>query len=499
MTKYETAQQYIDEKNYLQALELLCIPGITKLNQEELEETDKYLSQIPEEVFAQAPMACLAALGVDLRCERQAAAHRKYAQLATLRDACKDGTRERSVLSQIVCCAGLMMPKVDNARMLLLLAILSNEHQGRYKMATPVPLSMTSRRPSVLRGAKDLSEWGKNYRAVVSIVEPMFTELLGDKNNGVVAATVAELLYEHNDLNAAAAEVAAALSCHLPEVAFAGMTLLVRMGCAGGADEKRLAELLSNIERLIEDSGSDQLLPAYRALCAQVNIHMGKLAEVEEWLNNCGMDELHCTNNYSYELLTKAQALIALGRPRDAVTLLERILLLLREDFRPMDTIECLAHCAVAYELLDDRDRALDKLEEALHLAEPYRYVRIIADRGPVMLRLLSQLHKDSERLSQLSEPYLRNLLEVSKSYSLLHPALYSHGAPQESAAASDLTPMEIQILHLMGEGKTNKEIGEMLAIKLPTVKFHLANLFEKLQAPNRTAAVNAAKNLHLL
>ncbi|MEG2037722.1 MAG: LuxR C-terminal-related transcriptional regulator, partial [Ruthenibacterium sp.] len=196
---------------------------------------------------------------------------------------------------------------------------------------------------------------------------------------------------------------------------------------------------------------------------------------------------------------TQAQAQIAVGHPRDAVTLLERILLVLREDFCPLDTMECLAHCAVACELLGDRDRALDKLEEALRMAEPYRYVRVIADRGAVMLRLLSQLHKESARLEGLSGRYLHTVLEATKSYALLRPALYSRVLPQETGSCPSLTPMEIQILHLLEEGKSNREIGDILEIKVPTVKFHLANLFEKLGVPNRTTAIKVAKDLHLL
>ncbi|MEG1774709.1 MAG: hypothetical protein RR320_07635, partial [Oscillospiraceae bacterium] len=171
----------------------------------------------------QSPIACLHAFCVDLRCDRFEAARHWYNQLAVLRDAQKEGTRERAVVSQYFSCAGLMMPKIDNARLLLMLAILFNEHQGRYKLPDPLPLSVTARRPSVLRGAKDLSEWGKNYRAVASIVEPMLTELFADSNHGITAAAISELLYEYNDLNAASVEVAAALSCAIPEVAFAGM------------------------------------------------------------------------------------------------------------------------------------------------------------------------------------------------------------------------------------------------------------------------------------
>ncbi|MEG1971844.1 MAG: LuxR C-terminal-related transcriptional regulator [Oscillospiraceae bacterium] len=488
-----------DEKNYDKAWEMLCNQEIMRLDAAALAELDGQLTNIPKDIIAQTPAACMGALCVDLRCDRVESARHRYAQLAALRDASREGTKERAILSQYVCCAGLCMPKIDNARLLLLLAILFNEYQGRYKMPNALPLSLTWQRPSVLRGAKDLSEWGKNYRAVASIVGPMLSELFNDRNHGIVAAATAELLYEYNDLNAAAVEVAAALSCNIPEVAFAGMAQVVRINYAETVDSKRISELLSNMERLIEESGSNHLMPTYQALCVRLAIQGGQLDIVNEWLDNCGVDEMQCNHSHSYELMTKAKALIAMGHHRDAVTLLERILLILREDFCPLDTIECLADCAVACELLNDRNRALDKLEEALCMAEPYHYVRVIADCGSVMLRLLSQLHKEDMRLEKISHRYLRTVTDAAHAYSILHPTLYNRIAPHEAKAPPELTPMEIQILHLLEEGKSNREIGETLDIKVPTVKFHLANLFDKMEAPNRTAAINCARNLHLL
>ncbi|MEG2660181.1 MAG: LuxR C-terminal-related transcriptional regulator [Oscillospiraceae bacterium] len=497
MIVFEDVQKHIEGKNYTTALDMICAQDIMHLDAAAICQTEKCLKLIPEGAVTASPHACLVALCVDLHYDRFIEARKWYARLALLRDGYKDGSKERDIASQYLCCAGLMLPNTDNAHMLLLFAILFNEYGGRNKMPSPMPLSATLGRPSVLRGAKDLSEWGKNYRAVASIVEPMLTVLLNDKKHGISSAAVAELLYEYNSLNAAAEEVASALSSNITEVVFAGMALLMRINFASATDEKRITELFVNMKRLIDETSSTQLLPAYNALRTKLDIHVGRLEPVAAWLETCEEDELHCTHANSYELMTKAEAMIALGRPRDAITLLECLQITLREDFYPLDTIECLAHCAVACELLNDRERALDKLKEALQIAEPYKYIRVIADRGAVMLRLLSQACKESTFTEDISEKYLHKVLETTQSYAMLRPALYTR--VEKSEQSCELTAMEIQILHLLMEGKPNKEISDMLNIKLPTVKFHLANLFEKLQVQNRTAAVNAAKNLNLL
>ena len=57
------------------------------------------------------------------------------------------------------------------------------------------------------------------------------------------------------------------------------------------------------------------------------------------------------------------------------------------------------------------------------------------------------------------------------------------------------LTPREIDILELVVEGKTNKEIAYTLNISENTVKIHLRNILEKLHLQNRIqAAVYAVR-----
>ena len=55
------------------------------------------------------------------------------------------------------------------------------------------------------------------------------------------------------------------------------------------------------------------------------------------------------------------------------------------------------------------------------------------------------------------------------------------------------LTPKELEILRWAAEGKTVWEISRIRSISQATVKFHLRNIYGKLQVNNRVQAVNEA------
>jgi ATP/maltotriose-dependent transcriptional regulator MalT len=56
------------------------------------------------------------------------------------------------------------------------------------------------------------------------------------------------------------------------------------------------------------------------------------------------------------------------------------------------------------------------------------------------------------------------------------------------------VTPRELEILRLIADGLSNREIAERLYVSENTVKTHSANLFAKLNARRRTQAVQIAK-----
>lgn len=52
------------------------------------------------------------------------------------------------------------------------------------------------------------------------------------------------------------------------------------------------------------------------------------------------------------------------------------------------------------------------------------------------------------------------------------------------------LTKREVEIMNLLSEGLQSKKIAEALYISKRTVDFHLANIFDKLNATNRVLAL---------
>jgi len=61
------------------------------------------------------------------------------------------------------------------------------------------------------------------------------------------------------------------------------------------------------------------------------------------------------------------------------------------------------------------------------------------------------------------------------------------------------LTPRELEVLGLLAEGASNKEIARRLGISMHTAKFHVGSLLDKLDAVGRTDAVAHAARLGVI
>lgn len=66
------------------------------------------------------------------------------------------------------------------------------------------------------------------------------------------------------------------------------------------------------------------------------------------------------------------------------------------------------------------------------------------------------------------------------------------------SLSGKPLTPTELEILRWASEGKTVWEISQIRATSEATVKFHLRNIYGKLEVTNRVQAMNEAARLGL-
>ncbi|MFQ5524785.1 MAG: response regulator transcription factor [Thermoanaerobaculia bacterium] len=61
------------------------------------------------------------------------------------------------------------------------------------------------------------------------------------------------------------------------------------------------------------------------------------------------------------------------------------------------------------------------------------------------------------------------------------------------------ITEREVEVLELLAQGHSNKEIADSLFVSPNTVKTHLAHLYDKLEVARRTQAIQKAKALRLI
>ena len=79
-------------------------------------------------------------------------------------------------------------------------------------------------------------------------------------------------------------------------------------------------------------------------------------------------------------------------------------------------------------------------------------------------------------------------------------PALSDSFEKNEKAIAYlHLSERELEVLELVSEGLSNKEIAGKLFVSINTVKTHLQKVYEKLDVNRRTQAVEKAKSLNLI
>ena len=81
----------------------------------------------------------------------------------------------------------------------------------------------------------------------------------------------------------------------------------------------------------------------------------------------------------------------------------------------------------------------------------------------------------------------------VSQGGSLIEPAIASRILQQANKSEETLTEREREVLALLAQGKSNKDIAAALVITERTVKFHVSSIMGKLGASNRTEVVTLA------
>jgi len=141
----------------------------------------------------------------------------------------------------------------------------------------------------------------------------------------------------------------------------------------------------------------------------------------------------------------------------------------------------------LAYRQLGDQRAANQAAERALALAEADRLILPFAITGSA--ELLEALPRHETAHAAL----LADILDV------LHGSSLVAGDQSSSPLTEELSPTELRVLRYLPTNLSRPEIASELSISVNTVNTHVRNIYAKLQARDRTSAVQRARELRLL
>jgi LuxR family maltose regulon positive regulatory protein len=159
--------------------------------------------------------------------------------------------------------------------------------------------------------------------------------------------------------------------------------------------------------------------------------------------------------------------------------------------------VDVLALEALTYRKLGDESTGLEKLRAALDMAEPGGWIRNFVDLGAPMRELLGRL-----RQADPGHAYAQQVLTACIDEAKRHGAASPDA--DECSDLSDqplgiLTQREIELLPLIEDGLSNKQISARLYISEVTVKTHLQNIYRKLDAKGRIEALKKSRELGII
>ena len=353
--------------------------------------------------------------------------------------------------------------------------------------------SVTSALPSIMNGGKDFSEWSKKDDLLYKTLRLPVEAVLGRDSVCLADCAIAESKFEKGE------DVAGRMLSLLPQMnevrnhgtsdmEFAVSGLLARSQLANGqpTDARRTIEVL---HECFVERGLTRFLPNMDAMLCRIDMHTGDLDAADAWYREkapCEPTHLNVMRRYQY--LTQAMVEIMQNRPDAALLTLSPMEPYIQNCARIIDGIHLNVLTAITLHRKRD-EQWRGRLTAALDAAAEYSFITTVSMYGTAVLPLLETLDWDGDK------KWYKQIMAAVR----MQAAFYPDFLAPRLAPGEELTPMELQILHLLCADKSNAEIAQIMDVKLPTVKTHVSHILDKLDVKRRAEARTAAKKLHLV
>jgi LuxR family maltose regulon positive regulatory protein len=310
---------------------------------------------------------------------------------------------------------------------------------------------------------------------------------------GLAEVPLGTLLYERDELDAAQRHledgIARCEQLGTTSYTLLGLRTLARLHVVKGAVDEGFRALLA-ARRQADAAEDNRRARLVIATIAELNLRTGNPAAAEQALREIADDQ---PSSSDYEQLTRSRLFLAQKDPSAALDVLASIESRATAEGRDGSLIAILATTARAHAALGEKSTARDLLARAVELAAPDGYRRTFLDEG----RSAGPLLRD---IRDTAPDFVADLLARLGSSTPRRKRQPSVARTVEGIGVIEpLTSTQQHILSLIATGMSNQQVADKLYITVGTTKWHLNQIFGRLQARNRTEAVARARELDLL
>jgi LuxR family maltose regulon positive regulatory protein len=280
----------------------------------------------------------------------------------------------------------------------------------------------------------------------------------------------------------------------------AGLTLTYH---ALGQPDKARATLALLLE-YTRDLNDPAYLAIARSCQARLALLQGDMASAARWLQTADLATDAGVMFFWLEVsrITRCRVLIAQGTKaslQQAEALLQAYRQQNEGQHNTRQLIEILPLQALVYHKQELADKALATLERAVTLAQPGGFIRPFVEPGPELVGLLNRLHSQG-----VAQDYIAQILAAFSQETKDEggPTVDKRDepiGPPSSSLFEPLTDRELEVLTLLAQRLTYKEIATQLFISPGTVTQHVHRVYQKLEVKRRKQAVAKATDLGLL
>jgi LuxR family maltose regulon positive regulatory protein len=317
----------------------------------------------------------------------------------------------------------------------------------------------------------------QNYQRALQLIADLPLPVASEAHLGM-----ARIFYEWNDLNAAQQSIQRAQQVDNNNRFISCAVLLARVKLAQGDVEGAAAHIAEATHYVRQhDFNFVHRIPELVAAQVLTYLRQGNLAAASD---------LAQTHNLP---MSQARVCLAQGDAATALELLEPLRWERKAKGWTDEQLRVMVLQVVAYHAHEERSQALQLLADALTLAAPSGLMRSFIDEGLPMAELVSEVHTHGlvpHYVEKLRTQFGTEAQQKASSPSLALPA-------QE--LVEPLSQRELEVLQLVAQGFSNREIGKRLFLAINTVKGHNRNIFGKLQVQRRTEAIARARAIGLL